>query len=132
MKQENPELEIAKPGTIENHRLYFANYNEEWGGGTSCIIPSPEDTVIGTTYLMTDKHLDFMVQHGLGYQLATKTAKLDVGETEVYVLLPPEIGEFVPPSQKYVERIREGLKYFYPVSQVDAYIEKMLRCPQRS
>lgn len=127
MKQDIPEIDVAKPAKIENHRLYFANYNEEWGGGTSCIVPSDGNTVIGTAYLMTDKQLDFMVRHGLGYQLATKIAKLDEGEAEVYLLLPTKIEEFVPPSSRYVEQIREGLKYFYTASTVDAYLDKMLK-----
>lgn len=119
-------VEIYRPATIRDHKLFFANYNEEWGGGTSCIVPQPGSDVLGTAYLVTQAQLDAMHAGGGGYQWSDKYATIGDVPVPVRLLLPEVIGDFAAPSDSYVAKIREGLSYHYRMIEIDAYLRAAL------
>lgn len=116
----------AVPATIPGHRLAFADYRPEWGGGTSCILPSPDHQVIGTAYLLSDDQLASLGDHDPAYGFVDKTAEIEKASTPVKVLLPRSVGAFAAPSDAYVARIRAGLSAFYPIAEVDDYLKEAL------
>jgi mannose-6-phosphate isomerase-like protein (cupin superfamily) len=123
-KQEFQGVSAERPASIADHRLFFSNPSEEKGGGTSCIVPSPGDTVLGTAYLVEEEALRRIEASEEGKRLHTRTAQVEGRQQEVSVLLPETVGEYAAPSDSYLARVRDGLSYFYPTTLVDDYLRR--------
>jgi Cupin domain len=120
-------IEDSRPGLIADHRLTFANYRSEWGGGTSCIVPARGQQVLGVLHAISSDQRERLAHADPTYGLVAKQARCAEGSVDVDVLLPHEIGEFAPPADDYVGKIRASLTAYYAVEQVDAYLKQALR-----
>nr|WP_166309277.1 cupin domain-containing protein [Bradyrhizobium sp. 2S1]MCK7664910.1 cupin domain-containing protein [Bradyrhizobium sp. 2S1] len=117
----------SRPGIIAGHRLTFANYRAEWGGGTSCIVPARDDEVIGVLHQISPAQLELASVANPAYGVVDKLARTDQGDVDVKVVLPREIGAFAAPADAYVGKIRAGLCTYYSVERVDAHLKKALQ-----
>ncbi|MGO4711411.1 cupin domain-containing protein [Bradyrhizobium sp. 2TAF24] len=115
------------PATIPDHRLTFANYRAEWGGGTSCIVPAPGLDVIGVMHKVSDDQVALLSNADPTYALVDKTARTAAGTVDVKVLLPITIGEFAAPADSYVGKVRSGLSAYYPIDRIDAHLKQALQ-----
>lgn len=127
LAQEIGPIAESRRGAIADHRLTFANYRAEWGGGTSCIVPAPGQSVIGVLHRVSFAQLDQLAVADPAYHLVDKDAQTDEGEVAVKVLLPREIGAFAVPADEYVGKIRASLATNYPVAQIDQYLKQALQ-----
>ena len=125
-KQEFEGVAAERPASIADHQLFFSNYSEEKGGGTSCIVPSPGETVLGTAYQVDDETLRQIEAASGGKRLHARTAQIEGKPQEAWVLLPETVGEFAAPSDTYLAKVRNGLGYFYPMTMVDDYLRKAI------
>lgn len=123
-RQEFAGVLVESPASIADHQLFFSNYSKEKGGGTSCLVPSPNDTVLGTAYRVEEETLRRIEEKADDKRLHTRTAQVQGRQQDVSVLLPEAVSGYVAPSDLYLARIREGLSYFYPVTMVDDYLRK--------
>jgi hypothetical protein len=117
----------SHPATIQDHRLTFANYRAQWGGGTSCIVPAIGHTVLGVLHAVSTEQLALLAHADPTYGLVDKQAQSADGSVDVKVLLPLTVGDFAAPADSYVGKIRASLSAYYPVEQVDDYLKQALR-----
>lgn len=117
----------SRAGVIADHRLTFANHRDEWGGGTSCILPADGQTVIGVLHRVSTAQLAKLAVADPDYGPVAKQAQTAEGPIDVHVLLPHTIGAFAPPADAYVGQIRAALAAYYPIEQVDAHLKQALQ-----
>ena len=102
-------------GYLPNHRLAFTQYYAEWGGGVADVVKSPGDTVWGILYELSNHALELLdTFEGYPYDY-TRTKHTIINpegnglEAWVY-LVKRKDGDFIPPSNKYLEIIKRTAK----------------------
>ena len=102
-------------GYLPNHRLAFTQYYADWGGGVADVIKSPGSSVWGIIYELSDNALELLdTFEGYPYDYTrTKqtifTSKGCSYDSWVY-LVERKDGDFIPPSNRYLDIIKQSAK----------------------
>lgn len=101
------------PATLENHRLTFDIYSPVRNGGVADIVESKDDKVYGAVYRIPEEKLYKVEEAGLKsgrYQPKKVKVKYQGRKIEATAFEVVDKGNFIEPSEEYLETIIEGLK----------------------
>lgn len=110
MRERCPSARPVERARIPDHRLGFVGHSEAWGGGTSTIVLAPGETLWGALYEVDDACLEELGRReGSAYTLSRTPCLTDSGERKLaHLFVRSREFDFRPPSDRYVERIRQG------------------------
>jgi gamma-glutamylcyclotransferase (GGCT)/AIG2-like uncharacterized protein YtfP len=108
-------------GYLPGHRLTFSQYFEPWGGGIANVVETPKSKVWGVIYELSREALEQLDAHegyyGEDSSDYTRTQHMTItpeGQrylTWVYTLKRKDV-DFIPPSQRYMNIIKDAAKAF--------------------
>lgn len=120
------EVEEFQPASLEDFRFVFAVTRDTGGAGTSCIVPSVGDVVLGVAYLVDEETLREICAADSTKGTVLKQIRVKGCLETAHLVVSNRVGGAAPPEDSYLARVREGLTYFYPVTVVDSYLRKAL------
>jgi gamma-glutamylcyclotransferase (GGCT)/AIG2-like uncharacterized protein YtfP len=111
----NCDVRKVSVGYLPKYRLAFTQFYEPWGGGVADIVESPNNCVWGILYALTMdamKLLDAYEGYPTDYdrtQHSIITPEGDCYTAWVYSVKRKD-GEFIPPSRKYLNILKQTAK----------------------
>lgn len=102
-------------GYLPNHRLAFTQYYADWGGGVADVVMSPGDSVWGIIYELSNNALELLdAYEGYPHDYTRSKHTIITPEGRVYgawvYLVERKDGEFIPPSSRYLDVIKQTAK----------------------
>lgn len=135
MRERCPSARVVERARIPEHRLGFVGHSESWGGGTATIVLAPGETLWGALYEVDDACLEALARaEGTAYALSrTPCLKDDGSRVTAYLFVRARDFEERPPSDRYVQRIRQGYEdWGLDVAALDRVVDRARRADVHS
>lgn len=117
-------------GYLPDHRLAFTQYYADWGGGVADVVKSPGNAVWGIIYELSNNALELLdTFEGYPHDYTrTKHTVMTPGgqgyDAWVY-LVKRKDGDFIPPSNRYLDVIKRTAKDARFPEEYIAYLNKI-------
>ena len=118
---------ICGVGILDNYRLAFTRYSQNWRGGVLDIIESPGDYVLGVVYEIPVNAVPALdAREGAPkYYKRIDSIKVELGYEQVevftYTVVKKDLNE-IKPSPAYFDVVYEGMKDRFPTEYINKYL----------
>jgi hypothetical protein len=95
---------------VHGYRLVFNKPDAQGRNATSNLVPSPDDSVEGVLYRLTDLQLDFLDRSEAGYRRQTITAKAGDKTVQAQAYVAVSTDDSLKPTKAYLQLVVEGAR----------------------